>query len=138
MEAGLVAVLQADAGVSAIVAGRIHPTSDPQSAALPKVTYAVVGSVNGSRLGTFSNDGPTGLAIERVQFDCLAIDLYTARLLARAVKHALNGGFGVQGGVQYCGVNIVDLRESPLPLRFGQEKPTMRFVVIASVPYKDA
>ncbi|HEV1992117.1 MAG TPA: DUF3168 domain-containing protein [Candidatus Dormibacteraeota bacterium] len=88
----LTAYLKADAGITAIAAGRIYPQNLPQKAAgasllanLPAVVYM---QVSGARPS--SMEGVTGLNDGRYQFACMAGDYLTAKKLSQAVRVSLN------------------------------------------------
>ena len=112
-EGGLIAILDADATVSGIVGGRIHPMTDPRNTPFPKITYQRIDTVRG-----LSNDGPTNCPTARVQIDCWAADLLAARTLANAVRRALNGFSGTADGYQFDLIHLTDERDreaAPLP-----------------------
>jgi hypothetical protein len=65
----LVAKLNADGAVTALVSGRIYPSTLPQAATLPAIVYTVVSDVPENSLdGTVA----TRLRSARVQVDCYA------------------------------------------------------------------
>jgi hypothetical protein len=94
LEQGLVAHLQSDAGVSALVETRIYPLVVPQDATLPALAYQ---RISGPR--DHAHDGPTGLARARVQLTYVASTYAAAKELAEAARAALDGFSGTMGTV---------------------------------------
>lgn len=80
------AILLADAAVAAVVVARVYPQVLPQKPVLPAVTYQ---EISGS--SDLVNDGPSGLASARVQFNCWADNADAAYALGLKVKAALDG-----------------------------------------------
>lgn len=92
MEWGLAQFLLADAGVAALVGDRIEPGMFSPGLALPAIKY-----LDWSTTRQQTHDGPSGAAVGRVQLDCWAADYKTAKLVARAVRLALDGYQGIFG-----------------------------------------
>ena len=67
IEDGLVALLSADSGVSALVGNRIHPLVLPRKPTYPALVYQ---RVSGERVRSLS--GPSGRVRPRVQIDAYA------------------------------------------------------------------
>lgn len=103
VEQGLRALLVANAGVNALVAGRIYPQTAPAGAALPAIVYS---RISGPRLA--AHDGPSGVAHPRFQFDCKATTYAGARGLANAVRVALDGYQGTTGDVTFQAILVQD------------------------------
>lgn len=94
MEELIRSLLKGDAGVSALVAGRVNFGTRPQGQALPAIVLNTVSDIEGALIAA-----PDGLSRARIQVDCYAIDYGPAKLLSRAVKSVLHGysGDGIQG-----------------------------------------
>jgi hypothetical protein len=137
IEGAIVALLTADAGTTALVADRIYPFAAPQQVAFPRLTYQRVGTDRSSEVGAFTNDGPTGLAIARLQFDAFADSLLTAKQVIAAVRRALNGYAGTNAGVRIACMYIEDERELPAVLYAGQNKPLQRYMAMIRVSFTD-
>lgn len=93
-EEALVTRLQADAGVTALVAQRIYPDILPQQPTYPALVYTTVDEV-----GSDSQQGPDDLRATRVQFWAMGTNKLTHVIpLARTVEAALRGFQGLMGG----------------------------------------
>ncbi|MFZ5745276.1 MAG: DUF3168 domain-containing protein [Pseudomonadota bacterium] len=86
VEEALVAVLSADAGVTALAAARIFPAGGRQGAAYPYATFQRISTSGAGHL-----DGPSNLDWPRLQIDCWAETAPAAMALAEAVNSALDG-----------------------------------------------
>jgi len=93
IEAALVALLEQDAAVAAIVGDRIYPSIIPQRVASPALAYWRVSTV---RQQLF--DHPAADAAVRYQIDAQADSYPVARELAGALRRALNGYRGTLDG----------------------------------------
>lgn len=78
--------LVANAGVSALVSGRVYPVLAPASAALPFVTYRRAGIQRSQTLG-----GPMGVPRVTVEFSLYGTTYEEARDLADKVRLCLDG-----------------------------------------------
>lgn len=94
IEEALKALLVANAGVNALVAGRVHPLKVPQGGALPAVVYQ---RVSGPRVGQHRTSST--LARPRFQFACVAATYAAAKGLANAVRVAIHCYAGIASGV---------------------------------------
>ena len=103
IEEALVALLEADAGVSALVGNRIYPIVIPDGASLPAIAYQ---RISGPRAETM--DGPSGLAWPRFQITSVAETVSEAIALANAVRHALDGYSGTVLGVVIDSILILN------------------------------
>lgn len=137
LEGAIASLLLADPTVSSIVGTRVQPMSDPQSVPRPKLTYTRWGTDRSSDVGGFTNDGPTGLADAKLFIDAWSDDMLTAKQLATAVRHCLNGYTGVVGGITIHCIYIQDERETPAGLVPGTEKPVQRQTIDLRVSYSD-
>lgn len=88
----LTAFLKNNAGVNALVSGRIYPQTLPQNVVLPAIVYSQISSVRGS-----SHSGTSGFASCRFQVDIWATTYYQASTVANAVRTALDNYKGVMG-----------------------------------------
>ena len=87
---GLVAFLLTQTTITNVVGKRIQPIPATEDFATnPGIT--IQGS---SDVSQNANDGPVGVAVDRVIFDCTAPRYLVARTLAIAVKKLLNGYAG--------------------------------------------
>lgn len=112
IEDGLVALLLADSGVSALVGTRIYPLKLPQDDGLPAIRFQ---RISGERVRTL--DGPTGLVRPRIQIDAYGKTYAEAKAVAEAVEALLDGYSGPAGTDQIEAVSLEtdrDLDENPL------------------------
>lgn len=93
-ESDLVARLEADAGVSALVGTRIYPLNLPQAASLAgdSLTYEVISNIEDENLS-----GPADRESPRVRVHCWSTTFAGAVALATAVRAALVGFRGTMG-----------------------------------------
>jgi len=122
------ALLEFDAGVSALVGDRCYPNSAPQNSTLPYIVYTVISDVR-----VQSMTGLSGLASPRIQFDCFASTYGGAKAVAEAVKVALAGYADTIGSVAINGILLVDdsdLFEPPASgASVGTYRVSMDFIV---------
>jgi hypothetical protein len=95
IEAGLRAVLTGDAGVAALVGGRIYPLRLPAKPIWPAIRYARVSTVLDRTV-----DGSLGRKVARFQIDCWDETPDGADTLARAVEAALAAFSGTSAGAR--------------------------------------
>lgn len=88
---GIVAFVNAQDGIAAVIAGRIQPAPAPEfdPSLYPMITFQIP-----SDSSQLANDGPVGVAETRVIFDCLAERYLDARRLALALKTLFHGYSG--------------------------------------------
>lgn len=86
---GLRAYLLDDAGIAAIVSGRVFPVRLPQGETRASIVYTRI-----SGLGDWHMQGPSGLSRPRVQIDCWSQSADTAATLSNIVKERLDGASG--------------------------------------------
>ena len=110
VEPGLVAHLQADAAVAALIGDRIYPGGRiPEEAPLPAITYR--------RVSTFAQQGIGGLAsLTEVRMQVTAwaegdSGTATAKQIAAAVVQSLAGFRGEWGAVPISGINFDDMQD---------------------------
>lgn len=99
MEEALIAYLLADAGVAALVATRVTPGKRTQGGDLPAIVFHLV-----SGAPEYDDQGTTGLVDSTIQIDCWASTYTGAKLVARAVKAALQDFDGTIDGVEFQAV----------------------------------
>jgi hypothetical protein len=83
LESDLVAALEADTALRALVGRRIYPLRLPQKPTLPAVVYRRIDTPT-----DYSHDGP-GPSQPRFQFDCWAETLAAGIAVAAALRTAL-------------------------------------------------
>lgn len=76
----------ADATVAGLIAARIYSDKVPQKPTLPLICYHFI-----SAQRVHSTDGPSGLTIPRIQFDCYGETLSDAYDLSEALRKAIDG-----------------------------------------------
>ena len=103
IEQGLLTHLQADAGITAIVDGRIDAVVSPQNETLPRITFQRISS---NRVMSFG--GPSGLTRGRFQIDCWAATYDDSKNLAEAVRLAMDGFSGLMGDVPVRVILLTD------------------------------
>lgn len=86
MEEKLVALLLANAGVTALVGSRVYWSRRPQGVSLPAI---ILHRVSGTR--NYTMQGSSGFVQSRVQVDCWAQSYAAAKQAARAVIAAVSG-----------------------------------------------
>lgn len=108
MKAALYSWLSSGAGVLALVpVDRITPGMRDQGAALPAISYSVIGAPRDRSL-----KGDTAMVSARVQIDCWGRDEDETDRVAIAVKERLEGARFDHGGVSIRGVFLIDENES--------------------------
>lgn len=95
----LIALVLADATVSAAIGTRLRPITRDQTDTTPAATVNVISGVS-----DLANDGPTGYQASRVQVDVYAITAAAAYAAANAIKARLHGFAGVQGTTRFLGI----------------------------------
>jgi len=81
---GLIAVLNANTAVNALVAGRVYKSELPRGYLLPAIAMHRYGGTQ-----DYSFAGPIGVREDQIQIDCYAQDAATAQQVAGAVRAAL-------------------------------------------------
>ncbi len=109
MEADLLAVLEANAGVSALVGARIYPMVLPQRVTLPAIRYQVI-----STIPQPTHNGPSGLRQYRLQLSVHAATYSSAQAVAEALYTALDGKKAIFGSGTSCTVvnDVSDYEET--------------------------
>lgn len=95
VEEALTAKLRGTTAVGALVGSRIYPGKAPQGTTVAYVVYDLLG---GENVG--AHDGFSGLRSGRISFSCCAPRYGEAKAVAEAVRLALAGWRGVQGGLE--------------------------------------
>lgn len=86
----ITAFLQADSGLTAVIAGRVYPVILPQGAALPALVYS---QTHGHQALTL--DDAEGFTDAMFQISCMATSYKDAKTVAKAVRAALHGFAGM-------------------------------------------
>ena len=137
IEAAIVAKLKADAGINALVGGRIAAAGIPDTLARPNIAYQRIGT--GRR---WSNDGPSGLARATLQLSCYADTYPQAKALAKAVR-AFDGFAGRVGaeppgdGVTIQSMFLDDEQDAPAPPPAGQTRSIPGIVLVFVIAYSE-
>ncbi len=100
IEEAITAHIKANAGLTALIAGRVYPTHMPQNPTLPAMVY---NRISGERVQNMQ--GSSGLASPRFQFDCFARTYAEAKGVGEALRLAIEGFSGTMGGVSGVDVN---------------------------------
>ncbi len=106
MEQALVALMLADAGITALVSTRIQWVFGPQASTSP---YIVMSRVSGVR--DYSYQGPTTFIESRVQIDCWGLTYASTKEVARACETKLSGYRGIQGTTDFKGMFLENERD---------------------------
>lgn len=106
MEEALRNYLLAGAGLSSLVASRIHWVRSPQGSASPRI---VLYRISGVRDMVMS--GPSGLVSSRVQADCIGTSYGSAKTVARAIEDRLSGYSGTAGAIEFQGCFLIGERD---------------------------
>lgn len=112
IEEAIKSLLVNDAGVNAIIGGRVHPQKLPQQPVLPAISFQ---RITTDRVR--SHDGPSGLAAPTFQFNCWASDTESksgyqqAKDLVNALRLLIDGFRGVSQGVNIRAVFVEDDRD---------------------------
>lgn len=99
MESDLLAVLEGNAGVSALVGARIYPLILPQRVTLPAIRYQVI-----STIPQPTHNGASGLRQYRIQLSVHAATYSAAQAVAEALHTALDAKKAVFGSGTSCTV----------------------------------
>jgi hypothetical protein len=86
---GIIALLTADSGVSAVVHGRIYKSVLPRGYKLPAIAVHRYGNTQ-----DYNFAGPINTQEDQVQLDCYAGDAATAQQVAAAVRALLTSYVG--------------------------------------------
>lgn len=119
IEPALRALLLAAQDVAAIVADRVYIEDAPEDERRPRVTLFVVADNDPHTLAEHG-----GYLTGRAQVNCLAASIKDARLLAVAVRNALDSKSGTVAGCQVDWIKAHDSRPLPALALAGQAKPT--------------
>ena len=99
IEEALYSLLKTDSGLFSYVETKIYPEILPEGVSLPAITYR---QVSGNRYHSLNGD--TGLTDPIFQISAFATTRSQARLIAEAVRSALQNHSGLMGGES--GVNV--------------------------------
>lgn len=107
MEEALIAYLQADTALTALLAGNIYWLQKPQLVPNPVL---VLTRVSGTR--DMAMSGPSGLVESRIQCDCDGLSYASSKGVARALRNRLSGFSGTQGVMVFQGCFLEAERDS--------------------------
>lgn len=109
LETGLVAILEADAGVGALVSARIYPLELPERVTLPAIRYQRI-----STSPEAAHTGDSGLARARLQLTVHAATYASAAAVAEALRAALHGKKGLfgAGSASFVANDVSDREET--------------------------
>lgn len=93
---GLIAFLNATAGVTNLVSTRIYKNKLPQTTTMPAIT---VQRISTPRVHTHDTSGATGTAYPRFQIDAWGASYTSCKTVTDAIRTALNGYKGTMGSV---------------------------------------
>ena len=96
LEEALVAYLEADTGLSALIGDGIHALKAPQKATFPHVVYQRIST---ERTKTHDQTAK-GLTTARIQFDVFAESYKTANDVIAALREALQGKSETMSGLR--------------------------------------
>ena len=114
-EARLTARLKTEAGVLAIIAGKVYPIMVPDGTVLPYITYHTITDLSINH-ATGATEGNT----DRIQVDCWAATYAGVKALANAVKTALKNWTDTTDSPHVTSCHYesgTDLPEQPVPGR---------------------
>lgn len=109
-------VIVANAGINAVVAGRVHQSVVPESLTMPRIWY--------TRAASFEDvdfDGIGGLVDESWDIECHALSLDEAQDLSALVKPLFNGKRGTFGTDTIGGSFVEDHDDDYLPKGIGED-----------------
>lgn len=110
IEEALKSVLTNDAGVAALVTGRIYPLVLPQKPTYPAMTYQTVAGAPDMTL-----TGESGLVKDLFQVDAYGATYAAVKGLARAIRTALNGKQFTVSTVQISSIVMKSSRDLSEP-----------------------
>jgi hypothetical protein len=137
VEGAIVQMLLSDYETTSFVGNRIHPATDPQNVARPKLTYQKIRGTSNTENGGFSNTGATGLQVSTFQIDCWSDSMLTAKQTISAVRKCLIGFAGTIDEIRIDCIRKTDERELPADLYTGQTKPVQRYMIEINVSHAD-
>lgn len=133
IEAAIVAILEGNIGVTALVDKRIYPLIVPQGVTMPAITYQ---QLSDTKIQTHS--GPDTLLNTRLQIDCWS-DKYTeTSAVKKAVRLALAGFIGTVAGIKISNIimeNSTDLdRQVPGTEKLRRYAKSLDFIIVFNEP----
>lgn len=134
IRSAVVSALMADAGVSAIVEGRVYPGALPRNATGPALVYQLIAVTRERGLG-----GPTGLSRAVFQFGCARGRGTDGESLAEALRQMFDGFIGPIGPytiIESILASETDLTDDPsVP---GSGEPNRRTVLELTLRYRES
>jgi hypothetical protein len=116
IEQAIYAILAGNAGVHAIAADRISPSSRLQGTALPAVVYQVQAIEPIRGLG-----GPAGLSSATIEATAIADTYAAAKSLLQAVITAVNGAAGTYSGTTVASIHYTSQAAADFQPGEGEE-----------------
>lgn len=128
LEAGLVSLLTADGGLSALIAGRIYPATAPENPTYPYLIYQVVSSrpeyaLDGSQCGW-----------KRIQFDVWGQSYSDCRNTLKALRNALD----TYSGALVDGTRVLDALRSTEIDQFENDSRSFRSIAEYELRFVEA
>lgn len=105
MEEAFRALLLANSGLAALIAGRVYWVNRPQASALPAI---VLHRVSGQP--DVHMTGASGLVQSRIQADCYGSTYAASVAASRALEAALSGYSGTISGVRFSPIVVDSIR----------------------------
>ena len=95
------ALLNADAGIATLVAGRVYPGTVPLGALMPVLAWNHISSVNKTMVSLAETDS---LIVSRIQITAMAKTYPQVKALLQAVAHACDQKRGTIAGINVSSV----------------------------------
>lgn len=131
LESDLATLLKTNPALASVP---IHYDTDPQSAALPKVTLQRVAG----HPTVYHNDGPADSSLAWIQLNVIAPTLNQAKTLAKAVKATLAANMtATAGNTRFGGIFVENEKDMPEPLEGGREKPNQLVILSLRIAHYD-
>lgn len=106
----VIALLEADAGVGALVGDRIYPIIAPEKATIPQIRLLRVSSRE-----EYDVDGPTNWRKDQLEVQCLAKNYGEARSIDQAVRDKLAGFEGAGTSCYIMAILLGDIEDNYFP-----------------------
>jgi len=107
-EAAVVAILELDAGVTALVGTRIYPKVLPQNVTYPAIRYQRISTARGQFRVMTRSGGKATRQQPRFQLDSYGLTESSVQAVAAAVRAALDGYAGVAATLKIDQILIED------------------------------
>jgi hypothetical protein len=134
VEKGLLQLVAEDAGVDALVDGKVYWILAPKGAAVPYVVLSTVLTKD-----SYAMEGVTGLREGLFQVDCYATAYYPSRDIAKAVRDLLKNFIGTLPDTDSTKVEAVFIdKDWDMPYQEGAKGFVYRAMLHFRVHYIDA